>query len=103
MGLKDKIVFKVDEVEFWNWLVYLRLGYIVFIDDFLGEFNFDFVKFIKLKKYFSIIYVCVKNIEIKVVLIVWKFIYEKWYDRLEEILLKLFEFYYVIDLIKEVY
>lgn len=50
MGSKDKIVLKVDEVELWNRLVNPSLGYIVFIDDFLGESNLDSAKFTKLKK-----------------------------------------------------
>lgn len=103
MGSKDKIVLKVDEVELWNRLVHSRLGYIVFIDDFLGESNLDSAKFTKLKKYFSTIYACVKNTETKVVLTVRKSIYEKWHDRLEETSPKLFEPHHVIDLTKEVH
>lgn len=70
MYLKDQIVFKIDKVNFWNELVNLSFGYFVFIDDFLGELNLDLMKLIELKDYFSIIYVCIKYIKIKVILIV---------------------------------
>lgn len=101
MHSKDQIVLKVDKVKLWNELVNPRFGYIVFIDDFLGESNLDSAKLTKLKGYFNTIYACVKNTRTKVVLTVRKSIFERWRDQLVETSLKLFEPDYIIDLTKE--
>lgn len=101
MHSKDQNVLKVDKVKFWNDLVNPSFGYIVFIDDFLGESNLDSAKFTKLKGYFNTIYACVKNTRTKVVLTVRKSIYERWRDKLEETSSKLFKPEYITDLTKK--
>lgn len=98
MHLKDQIVLKIDKVKLWNELVNPRFGYIVFIDDFLGESNLSTAKFTKLKGYFNTIYACVKNTRTKVVLTVRKSIFERWRDQLEETSSKLFTTNHIIDL-----
>lgn len=103
MHSKDQIVLKIDKVKLWNELVNPRLGYVVFIDDFLGESNLNTSKLTKLKDYFNTIYACVKNTRTKVVLTVRKSIYERWRNQLEETSSKLFERDFIIDLTKTEY